>query len=178
MFSLLKMFLSASPKITPARTLYIACVNQARNVFFYRTCGVPDSLDGRFEMIVLHVGLVLQRLKREGAAHDDLMRDISEIFFDDMDRGLREVGISDLKVGKKIKAMATAFYGRLQAYESAVDRSALEEALRRNAFGTVQTPSPEGVFQLAHYMQNAQAQLAASPANLVLSASVPWPKLT
>ena len=124
-----------------ARRLYDQVVGQARSPSFYVDGGVPDTVDGRFEMVLLHAYLVIGRLM----AGEDAAQRIAQYLFDtmitDMDRSLREMGIGDLSVGRKVKAMAEAYYGRSRAYDSALATSDadLSSALRRNVFGT--TPS-------------------------------------
>jgi cytochrome b pre-mRNA-processing protein 3 len=110
-----------------ARRLYEAIVAQARRPEFYRDWGVPDSLDGRFDMIALHGFLVLHRLKRDHEATAALAQNLFDTLFLDMDRALRELGAGDLGVGKRVKAMARGFYGRVAAYEDGL--SAGQEAL-------------------------------------------------
>src|SRR3546814_14715962 len=91
----------------------------------YRELGVPNNLDGRFEAIVLHLVLVLRRLKRDFPAGRDLAEALQESFFEDMDHSLRELGAGDLGVGKRVKRMAEGFMGRLAGYEGALDRLAV-----------------------------------------------------
>lgn len=114
--------------------LYEKLVESARQEKFYRDWGVPDTIDGRFDMIVLHLFLVQDRLKQEGEAYAALQQNLTDTFFKDMDRSLREMGVGDLSVGKKVRKMAEACYGRLQAYAGAVNDGAtgLQAALARN----------------------------------------------
>jgi cytochrome b pre-mRNA-processing protein 3 len=116
-----------------ANGLYLAAVEQARQPVFYARLGVPDTLEGRYDMIILHVWLVLRRL---GAAGENLARTTVELMFDDMDRNLREMGVTDLRVGKRVLNMAEAFYGRVGAYDKAIaeGEDALIAALRRNLY--------------------------------------------
>lgn len=104
---------------------------------FYRDCGVPDTVDGRFDLIVLHTYIVLDRLRAEGEAGRKLSQQLFDTLFDDMDRSLREMGVGDLSVGKHVKRMASGFYGRMKAYDEAraAGDEALAEALRRNVYG-------------------------------------------
>jgi cytochrome b pre-mRNA-processing protein 3 len=134
-----------------AHAAYARVVAQAREAVFYASHGVPDSLDGRFEMIALHLFLVLHRLKSE-AGTEEFRQSLFDLMFSDMDRGLREMGTGDLGVGRQVKLMAQAFYGRIAAYEPGVDGdpAALEEGLRRNLFGTVQ-PDPADLAFMASY---------------------------
>jgi cytochrome b pre-mRNA-processing protein 3 len=113
-----------------AREQYIALVQRSRNPFFYRDCAVPDTLDGRFEIIVLHLFLALPQEQ-----DDTARRLLLEAFFADMDRSLREMGVGDVGVGKRVHAMAEAAFGRLKAYgEAKGDAQAMREALRRNVY--------------------------------------------
>jgi cytochrome b pre-mRNA-processing protein 3 len=138
-------------------------VAQARTPGLYRDLGIPDSLDGRFEAIVLHLVLVLRRLKRDFPEGLDLAEALQEAFFADMDRSLREMGAGDLGVGKRVKRMAEGFMGRLGSYEAALDRfpadgeENLRAVLRRNVFGTL----PDGQGDLAGLAAYALAQAAA-----------------
>lgn len=120
-----------------AHALYAATINQARQEFLFKDFGVPDTVDGRFDMISLHIFLVLRRLKAESNRTADLAQCLFDTMFADMDRSLREMGAGDLGVGRRVKLMATAFYGRLSAYEKATangDSGALSEAILRNIF--------------------------------------------
>ena len=115
--------------------LYTAAVAAARDPFLYVNLGVPDTLDGRFDLVSLHTFLVIQRLKREPAPGPALAQAVFDAMFSDMDINLREMGVSDLSVGKRVKAMWDAFNGRANAYATALaadDRHALEAALARN----------------------------------------------
>jgi cytochrome b pre-mRNA-processing protein 3 len=120
------------PREKPERRLYEAIVAAARHGNFYQDMAVPDTIEGRFEMIVLHMYLVLRRLKDEGV--EDLRQGLTDEFFADMDGSLREFGVSDVAVGKKVRKLAESYYGRLTAYDKALNSGggALEEALRRN----------------------------------------------
>ncbi len=139
-----------------AERLYGAIVAAARRPEFYQQHGVPDTVDGRFDMVVAHMFLVLERLK--GAAHDALRQSLTDTFFKDMDRSLREMGTGDLAVGKKVRKMAEAFFGRIKAYGEASDEVALSEALARNIFIDVDSsPAPK----IARYMISTRQTLAA-----------------
>ena len=135
-----------------ARRLYEAIVAQGRRPEFYRYWGVPDTLDGRFDMIALHSFLVLHRLKRDHEATAGLAQELFDTLFLDMDRALREMGAGDLGVGKRVKAMARGFYGRVVAYEEGLSagEEALGKALERNLFATVE-PTAEQLSALAAY---------------------------
>ena len=158
----------------PAAELYAAIVGQAREPIFFSDLEVPDNLDGRFEMLALHAFLVLRRIKAEGEAGADLAQAVFDVFFEDMDRSLRELGATDLGVGRRVKAMAQAFYGRIRAYDQGLegDDAALSGALRRNIWGTVAEPSQTHVAMLACYLRRQQAALSAQPKNTLAEGRV------
>lgn len=117
--------------------LYGAAVAAARDPFFYRSLGVPDTLDGRFDMVALHAFLLIQRLKRDPAPGPALAQAVFDAMFSDMDINLREMGVGDLSVGRKMRVMWEAFHGRAAVYASAMtedDPTSLEEALERNVW--------------------------------------------
>jgi cytochrome b pre-mRNA-processing protein 3 len=156
-----RLFRRPSAAPLPAEALYLALVRQARRPVFYAELGVPDTLDGRFDAIVLHVALVLLRLKAEGQAGTALGQALFDVLFADMDRSLREMGVGDLGVGKRVKQMGKAVYGRLAAYDQglAAGDAELEAALRRNLYGTV-APNADQVAAMARYARAAAVQLA------------------
>ena len=160
------MFFKADPQQNAAEALYDAIVAQARKPAFYGACGVPDTLDGRFELIVLHSFLALHRLKKNGAEAADFAQLLFDVLFRDMDRSLREIGVGDLSVGKKVRSMAEGFYGRVEAYERGLeaegqgDGATLEAALGRNLYGTAE-PSPAQLTAMAGYLKRESKALAA-----------------
>jgi cytochrome b pre-mRNA-processing protein 3 len=133
---MLRMF-SRSTVAPAAKQLYIRIVKQSRLPIFYSAYGVPDTPDGRFDMIALHAALVLRRLRRDGSRSQALAQSLFDLMFADMDHNLREMGVGDLAVGKRVKRMAQGFYGRLVAYEAGLrDQfgNTLSEALKRNVY--------------------------------------------
>ncbi len=149
------------PLQEPARALYTGVVTQARQPAFYGPYGVPDSVDGRFDLIVLHVFLVMNRLKQEQERTADLSQALFDLLFLDMDQSLREMGVGDVGVGKRIKAMVQAFYGRISAYESGLQEGdeALKAALKRNLYGTVEA-SPAQLDAATGYIHAVVARLS------------------
>jgi cytochrome b pre-mRNA-processing protein 3 len=121
---------------------YGRVVEQARQPVFFAEYGVPDTLDGRFELICLHAFLYLHRLKADRPQASPFCQSFFDRMFADFDRSLREMGVGDLSVGKHVKRMARAFYGRILSYEAGLadDDAALAAALARNVFGTVSAP--------------------------------------
>jgi len=138
-------------------------VEQARQPIFFSEYGVPDTLDGRFELVCLHAFLYLHRLKSERPEANRLCQAFFDRMFDDFDRALREAGISDLRVGRQIKRMAQAFYGRIRAYEEGLDGddSRLGAALARNLFGTVL--GPLAIDAMMAYIRRSARQLCRQP---------------
>ena len=135
MLKAIRQFFAAPPHQEEAHRAYVALVAQARSPAFYQQWEVPDTVDGRFDVIVLHVALVVLALRREGTPEAlEFSRTLSEIFFSDMDRSLREMGSTDTGTGMRVKNMAQAFYGRLQAYGDALESDTLKQALARNLY--------------------------------------------
>ncbi len=168
----------------PALNLYRAAVTAARAAPFYAVLGVPDTPDGRFDMIALHVFLVLRRLKQGGGPQAlALAQALTDQMFADMDRSLRELGVGDLGVGRQVKALAEAFMGRAAAYDLALDdpgplgREGLAAALFRNIFRAA--PNGEaataGTVALAAHVRAADAALAAQAMDAILSGSISFP---
>ncbi|HEX7007778.1 MAG TPA: ubiquinol-cytochrome C chaperone family protein [Alphaproteobacteria bacterium] len=158
-----------------AHALYLALVGQAREPGFYGVWGVPDSLDGRFDMIVLHAFLVMRRLKTAGTAGAALAQALFDVMFSDMDQNLRELGVSDLAVGRRVKVMARGFYGRVKAYEEGLARTdddVLAAALRRNLFADAQ-PGPDQVAAMAGYVRAAAAALDVQATDELLAGRPP-----
>jgi cytochrome b pre-mRNA-processing protein 3 len=144
-------------------SLYGTIVAQARSPIFYTDFGVPDTVSGRFDMIVLHLVLFLNRLKLDSLAaksrERSLGQEVFNLFCRDMDDNFREMGVGDLAVPREMRKVGEAFYGRAAAYEAALaaDDRALIAALTRNIFGE----SSHDVQRLAAYIREAVRQLAS-----------------
>lgn len=138
-------------------------VAQARSPSFYRGYGVPDTVDGRLDMIVLHLVLVLRQLSNApDAPPAPIGQQLFDRFCQDIDDNFREMGVGDLKVPKEMRRVAKAFYGRAKVYESALaagDEDALAVAIARNLFGAAE-PSL-GARRMAAYMRQAVHRLDA-----------------
>lgn len=157
-----------------AMRLYGSIVEQARKPVFFTDFGVPDTFDGRFELVALHGFLVLNRLKTEGAKAAELAQALFDLMFADFDRSLREMGVGDLGVGRHIKTMAQGLYGRIGAYEAGLrteDAAPLAEALRRNLYGTV-SPAESDVEGMAAYLRRCAAIVAAQPVGGLVAGKV------
>ena len=141
--------------------LYGAIVAQARLPAFYLCYGVPDTVEGRLDMIMLHIVLLLRRLRREEAAVQAVGQGAFDRFCRDMDDNLREMGVGDLAVPRTMQRIGAAFYGRAKVYEAAFATGGrgLVEALQRNIYGGNVTTRRDGAGQLAAYVQAAAAHL-------------------
>lgn len=176
-WSIRNMFRSTSFDIA-VRDSYIATVEQARRPMFYAVWGVPDSAIGRFDVIALHCFLVLHRLKGEAAAQK-FSEAFCETLFDDMDRNLREMGVGDLSVGKKVRKLAEGFFGRAAAYEIAVvgDDDRLCDALIRNLYAE-DGPDRDTLLQIADYVRRSVAVLASQDLAALTEGRIEFASLT
>jgi cytochrome b pre-mRNA-processing protein 3 len=163
-------------------SLYGMIVAQARAAPFYRICRVPDTVNGRFEMVVLHTVLVVRRLESEPLPVRQIGQALFDRFCADMDGSLREMGIGDLAVPAKMRKIGEAFYGRQAAYEAALaagDAAPLVAALKRNVFGAgAETQAPTaglGAIGLAAYVRAAAAQLASQSGEALSRAELSFP---
>jgi cytochrome b pre-mRNA-processing protein 3 len=165
-------FTPQAERITAAE-LYSRCVTQARHPFFYRELGVPDTVDGRFDVLVLHLFLLLRRLK----PMPTLAGPLTDLFFADMDQNLRQMGVADPGVGKRIRKMLDAFYGRIAAYEIAYgDDVSLSAALTRNLYGAAPAPASAPAALLA-YVRHADAALATLSTEVLTAGQWDWPQI-
>lgn len=117
--------------------LYAESVRAARDPYFYETLGVPDTLDGRFDLVGLYASMVIRRLRILPPKGPRVAQAVFDAMFSDMDINLREMGVGDMSVAKKVRAMWEAFHGRAAAYEAplaAQDADALTAALVRNVW--------------------------------------------
>lgn len=159
------------PKV-PLRPLYAAIVAEARRPAWYAECGVPDTLDGRFDMVALILTLVLLRLEREGDAGRAPATHLAELFVDDMDPQLRQLGIGDLVVGKHVGRMMGALGGRLTAYRAALGGdAALGEALVRNLWRG-SSPSPDSLLRAEERVRACAHALAMVPLGRLLAGEI------
>ena len=169
--------------------LYRSIVTEARHPEFYLAYGVPDTVTGRFDMIVLMIAVVLHRLRAEptaaaagkpkrGDPPSPAVRgqELIDLFFSEMDRSLREMGVGDLSIPKRMKKLAAAWNGRFQVYDAALDDADAEElaaAIARNVLADVEDRS--GASALAAHVLAATTRLAALPIADVLAGRIDWP---
>jgi cytochrome b pre-mRNA-processing protein 3 len=174
-----------------AEQLYQAVVKQARRPDWYRELGVPDTPEGRFEMIALHAALVLRRLRREGMPGQALGQLLVDAMFVDLDGSLRELGVSDLSVGRYVKRLAGNFYARLAALDQglgeagpgiadlaetaqpAADGRALHPMLRANVYhGAVATDRQ--LAALARCLAEQDRALAGQEGAALCAGTIAW----
>ena len=158
--------------------LYGAIVAQARAPAFYAAYGVPDSTAGRFDMIVLHVHLLVRRLVGEGGEKRTAGQQLCERFFSDMDANLRELGVGDLAVPRQMRGIAEAYYGRAKSYDAALlekEDVALTAVLARNVFGKPE-PASATTERLARYVRCLQTALVAQPDASITRGEIAFPR--
>jgi cytochrome b pre-mRNA-processing protein 3 len=161
------------PQRGTIEAIYGMIVTQAREPLFYRDLAVPDTVNGRFDLLVLHLWLVLRRLRPIGDGAG-LSQALFDRFCDDMDANLREMGVGDLTVPKRMQAFGEAFYGRTAAYDLALTAGwePLAQALCKNILNGEHV---EQARQLAQYAQAAIANLSGLDDAALLSASWTFP---
>src|SRR6266705_2533120 len=156
-----------------AELAYGRIVEHARQPGFFIEGGVPDTVDGRFELICLHAFLYLHRLKREQPQAAPLGQRLFDTMFADFDRSLREMGTGDLSVGREIRRMDEAFYGRVAAYEEGLagDDAVLQPALQRNLYGTAPPTQPQ-LRAMASHLRCEAARLDGQDAAALLAGQI------
>jgi cytochrome b pre-mRNA-processing protein 3 len=156
-----------TPERTFAAALYARTVAEARSPELFEACGIPDTMDGRFDALALHASLMIDRLRREPDG-EQLAQDYFDVMFHHLDLTLREIGVQDLGVGRRIKIMAEGLHGRALAYRAALaddDPRALAEALRRNAYGGRSPAEERAVARLESLVRGLAGALASTPRN-------------
>jgi cytochrome b pre-mRNA-processing protein 3 len=164
------------PRQAPRGTIeaiYGMIVTQAREPIFYRDLGVPDTVNGRFDLLLLHLWLLLRRLRTAQSAAE-LSQELFDRFCEDMDDNLREMGVGDQTVPKRMRAFGEAFYGRVQAYDQAADSGgeALASAICRNILNGAGLDQAR---QLAAYARATDADLGRIDEAALLGASFRFP---
>jgi cytochrome b pre-mRNA-processing protein 3 len=156
-----------NPERAFAVALYARTVAEARSPELFAACGIPDTLDGRFDALALHAALMIDRLRREPDG-EQLAQDYFDAMFHHLDLTLREIGVQDLGVGRRMKIMAEGLHGRALAYRAAFaadDPQALFEALRRNAYGGRPPADEVVVGRLETHVRGLASMLAGTPRN-------------
>jgi len=148
-------------------TLYRQLTNIARQTAFYADMSVPDTVMGRFEMMTLVMVLFLRRTHKRGPAQTDLAQAVVDTFFEDMDHSIRELGVGDISVPKRMKKLARMFYGRAKSYGDALNDADLEvlaQSLGRNLYPQDAPDAPGAPFdmrQLAAAIMQLESRMNA-----------------
>jgi cytochrome b pre-mRNA-processing protein 3 len=158
-----------------ARLLYGSIVSAARRATFYANWGVPDTMQGRFEMIVLHIALAVRRLASEGDAGKRTAQALIEAFVADMDDEMRELTFGDLAVPREIKRATAAVFDRHNAYLAALDgpHGDLQRAIAKEL--AYLQPARLGAARLAAYVVKASESLALQPSAQIMAGRIEWP---
>jgi cytochrome b pre-mRNA-processing protein 3 len=154
------------PAVPAARRLYDVLVTRAREPIFYTEFAVLDTIDGRFDLLTLHAFLVLDALKSQGDAGAKLGTELASVIFAGFDEALRDLGVGDMGISRRMKALASAFYGRLEAYRVADSGPALALVLLRNLYRGEMARTREAT-ALAHYILSARGHLMGQGAPLL-----------
>lgn len=158
------------------RRLYDAAVAQARTPALYLDLHAPDTVEGRFELYTLHVVLLLHRLKGEGEQAADVAQALFDTYLKGLDDALREIGVGDLSVGKKMRKLGEAFYGRARNYDDALavlpDEAPLADVISRTVLENQIADSAP----LAAYAARAASGLKAQPIESILEGRAEWPQ--
>ena len=172
---MLKRLFRANPMRDLGRILYASAVEQSRRKALYRDLGAPDTVEGRFEIYSLHVILLLDRFAAAGPPAKAASQALFDTYVKALDHALREMGVGDLSVGKKMRRLGEALYGRMRNYKAAVgalpDRAALRDLLTRTVYAGEARPQAEA---LAGYLLDQRARLAAQPLEALLDGRVEW----
>ena len=166
----------SNPAKAVGRKLYEAVTVQARQAAFYADLGAPDTVEGRFELYNLHVVLLLHRLKGLGGQAGETAQSLFDTYVSSLDDALREMGVGDISVGKKMRKLGEAIYGRVRnfdaAFTGAAEAEPLEAIIERTVYAGQASPHAAA---LADYVRRAVAVLAAEPVESLLEGRPVWP---
>ena len=170
-----RLFRPRSARATGA-ALFQAVTRQARQPVFYAELGVPDTVEGRFELYSLHVVLLVCRLKGEGPQASEVSQAVFDAYLRSLDDALREMGVGDLSVGKKMRKLGEAFYGRAKAYDAAL--GAPSDELSALIGRTLFADAPAGeVAAMTDYVRRAFAALAEQSLESLLAGEARWAEI-
>lgn len=163
------------PAQAMGRALYQSVVDQSRTPALYADLGVPDTVEGRFELYTLHIVLMIERLRGQGEQAAETSQALFDTYVKSLDHALREMGVGDLSVGKKMRKLGEALFGRARSYEAAFHAlpatELLEALLIRTLFADADAT---GASRLAAYVLEQRAALAAQSLDRLLAAEVQW----
>ncbi len=172
---MLKRLFKPRPAVVAGRELYARVVSQARVPALYADLGAPDTLEGRFELYSLHTYLLLERLKEQGPQAGEIAQVLFDTYLSGLDNALRELGVGDTVVGKRMRKLGEAFYGRVQSYETALaslpDRTALHALVARTVYAD---RDPALAVPMADYLLAQREALSAQPLQTLVAGDVKW----
>jgi cytochrome b pre-mRNA-processing protein 3 len=173
--AMLNRLFRRSPAREAGEALYAACVRQSRAPALYETYAAPDTVEGRFELYTLHVVLVLERLGQEGAEGKAAAQALFDTYVKALDHALREMGVGDLSVGKKMRRLGEALYGRMKNYQAAYaalpEAELLRDLLTRTVYASAEAPQVEA---LCAYAAVQREHVQAQPIKAVLQGELTW----
>lgn len=156
-----------------ADALYSAVARAARHPAFFTRLGVPDSVEGRFEVLVLHLVPLVRRLSHGADADAELARDVVESFVAELDHSLRDLGVGDMKVPKSVQGLFNAYGGRLASYTLAAgERDALAGAVARNVYGS--DAPDEAARAIADWLAETSARFAGADLAILRQGLLPY----
>ena len=163
----------------PARAigqaLYQRVVDQSRTPGLYADIGAPDTVEGRFEIYTLHAVLLIERLRGHGEQAAEVSQALFDAYVKSLDHALREMGVGDLSVGKKMRKLGEALFGRARSYEEAFQALPATELLEALLIRTIFADAdPAGAPRLAAYVTGQRAHLAAQDLDRLLAGEVDW----
>lgn len=168
--------MARSPVRRAGERLAEAAVRQSRAPALYRDMGAPDTIEGRFELMTLHVVLLIDRLKGTSAHGEAVRQGLFDAYVSQLDGAIREMGVGDLAVGKRMRKLGEAFYGRARAYDAAFaglpDEADLAGALERMVLGEGAHAAAKA---LSAYVVRCRQRLAATPEAALLAGEATWP---
>lgn len=172
---MLKRLFKPRPAVVAGRALYASAVAQARTPALYVDLQTPDTPEGRFELYSLHVYLLLERLKNQGKQAADVAQAVFDTYLSALDHALRELGVGDTSVGKRMRKLGEAFYGRVRSYEEALaalpDTQPLEALIGRTVYAETDASKAPA---LAAYLTGQRAALAALPLERFYQGEIEW----
>jgi cytochrome b pre-mRNA-processing protein 3 len=177
---MLKRLIKPRPAKAAGQALYLQAVAQARTPEFYRDLGAPDRIDARFELYALHVLLLVRRLSGQGAAAGEVSQALFDAFLGALDDTLRELGVGDLSVARKMRSLGEAIYGRALSLGEALERASapqgrsLEALVARTVFADEAALERAG--PIANYLRRAQDALADQSLDEILQGRPAWPR--
>lgn len=167
------LFKSKNPYEQAVHSVYSKALENSRNKQFYLEYDVPDTFDGRFDLLLLHVFLVFNRMLKESAVKaDDFNQALFDETFKDMDQTLREMGIGDMGVPKHMRKMMKAFNGRMHSYQSAIKEKTLSFALKNNLYGTTPDVAPDAILKMEQKVLQMQEHLQKQSVEDIVSGKI------